>query len=84
MRWVADAGARDLEYVGRSDSQLKIRGFRVELGEIDAVLAKHPSVEFVATIGRKLDNGEHALVAYVLPLTGPEFDVSELIEQLQA
>ncbi|GAB6922394.1 hypothetical protein JCM9803A_28440 [Rhodococcus erythropolis] len=80
VRWVADAGARDLEYVGRSDSQLKIRGFRVELGEIDAVLAKHPSVEFVATIGRKLDNGEHALVAYVLPLTGSEFDVSELID----
>ncbi|MCY4668640.1 MAG: amino acid adenylation domain-containing protein, partial [Rhodococcus sp.] len=81
VRWViADGGARDLEYVGRSDSQVKIRGFRVELGEIDAVLASHRAVDFVATLARKLDNGEQALVAYVLPRAAAEVDITELLD----
>ena len=40
VRWRKTASA--LEYIGRSDFQVKVRGFRIELGEIDAVLARHP------------------------------------------
>ncbi|WP_159396289.1 amino acid adenylation domain-containing protein [Streptomyces sp. Sge12] len=57
-----------LEYAGRTDHQLKIRGFRVEPGEIEAVLAEHPGVRDCAVLPR----GER-LVAYVVPgATGPD------------
>ncbi|MFW0795599.1 amino acid adenylation domain-containing protein [Gordonia sp. CPCC 205515] len=39
-----------IEYVGRADGQVQIRGFRVELGEIDDALAAHPSVDFAVTV----------------------------------
>lgn len=40
----------DLEYLGRSDHQVKVRGFRIELGEIDTALTSHPQVRFAVTI----------------------------------
>ncbi|MFJ9338728.1 amino acid adenylation domain-containing protein [Streptomyces sp. NPDC101733] len=52
-----------LEYAGRTDHQLKIRGFRVEPGEIEAVLAEHPGVRDCAVLPR----GER-LVGYVVPV----------------
>jgi amino acid adenylation domain-containing protein/non-ribosomal peptide synthase protein (TIGR01720 family) len=54
-----------LEYIGRSDFQVKVRGFRIELGEIDAVLSRHPSVDFAATVGHTGPSGETVLVSYV-------------------
>ncbi|MCZ4080521.1 AMP-binding protein, partial [Rhodococcus sp. H36-A4] len=44
--------SHDIEYVGRSDFQVKVRGFRIELGEIDAVVTSYPGVEFAVTVAR--------------------------------
>nr|WP_083885364.1 non-ribosomal peptide synthetase [Nocardia thailandica] len=77
----AAATARwQLDYVGRSDFQVKIRGFRIELGEIDAVLGKHPDVEFVLTVGAETAPGATALVSYVLPVPGRAVTPAALTE----
>lgn len=60
-RWDADG---NLEYAGRRDAMVKVRGHRVELGEIEAALAAHPAVEAVAVVvvGSGLDAKLHAVV----------------------
>ncbi|MCU0490104.1 MAG: condensation domain-containing protein, partial [Chloroflexaceae bacterium] len=51
----------DLEYLGRADQQVKLRGFRIELGDIEAALARHPSVREAVVLLR-----DERLVAYVV------------------
>ncbi|MET4050127.1 amino acid adenylation domain-containing protein/non-ribosomal peptide synthase protein (TIGR01720 family), partial [Rhodococcus sp. UYP5] len=62
VRWTPE---RTVQYIGRSDFQVKVRGFRIELGEIDAVLSTHPAVDFVVTVGSQSPSGATVLVAYV-------------------
>ncbi|MEV6135891.1 amino acid adenylation domain-containing protein [Nocardia sp. NPDC051990] len=76
VRWTADG---EIEYMGRNDFQVKIRGFRIELGEIDAVLGAHDSVDFVVTIGHRLDTGATILASYVHPAGDAVIDTGELI-----
>ncbi len=70
-----------IDYLGRLDRQVKIRGVRVELGEIEAALAAHPAVQAAAVVLRPVarpDGGpaaaapaEHRLVAYLVARRGP-------------
>ncbi|MGH7616463.1 MAG: condensation domain-containing protein, partial [Gemmatimonadaceae bacterium] len=60
-RWRADG---ELDFLGRTDGQVKLRGYRVELGEIEAVLAAHPAVARAVVVARDDAAGERQLVAY--------------------
>lgn len=55
-----------IEYLGRSDRQVKLRGYRVELGEIERVLAEHRAVRECTVVARADEWGEPRLVAYVV------------------
>ena len=59
-----------LEFLGRTDSQVKLRGFRVELGEIEVALGKHPDVHEAAVLVREDSPGNHRLVGYCTPQNG--------------
>ncbi|MGW4326904.1 amino acid adenylation domain-containing protein [Nocardia sp. NPDC004573] len=63
VRWNASG---ELVYLGRSDHQVKLRGFRVELGEITGALGEHPSVRFAHTEVRRIA-GADRIVAFVQP-----------------
>lgn len=74
-RWLPDG---NIEYLGRKDHQIKIRGFRVEPGEIEAVLMAHPAVREAVIAVREEDPGEKRLVAYAILEAGEAPTVSEL------
>src|SRR5207253_215004 len=65
----------ELRYLGRADDQLKVRGYRIEPGEIEAALREHPTVRECAVVERELQ-----LVAYVVGEGAPD----ELGEFLRA
>jgi amino acid adenylation domain-containing protein/non-ribosomal peptide synthase protein (TIGR01720 family) len=57
----------DIEFLGRSDHQIKLRGFRVELGEIESALREHPDVHEAVVVVREEPGGSKRLVAYATP-----------------
>jgi amino acid adenylation domain-containing protein/non-ribosomal peptide synthase protein (TIGR01720 family) len=65
-----------LTYLGRTDHQVKIRGNRVELGEIEARLRDEPAVGGAVVVARDDDRGVKQLVAYVVPAAGADLDVA--------
>jgi amino acid adenylation domain-containing protein len=60
-----------IELLGRADSQVKIQGVRVELGEVEAVLRRHPGVQDAVAAAPGPTDGDRQLVGYVVPREGP-------------
>ena len=72
-----------IDFIGRVDNQIKIRGFRVELGEIESVLRQHPEVNEVAVAVRGTGDSKR-LVAFVTHRQGHEIRSAELKQLLQS
>ncbi|HSL84658.1 MAG TPA: amino acid adenylation domain-containing protein, partial [Thermoanaerobaculia bacterium] len=78
-----DAAGR-VDFLGRFDHQVKVRGFRIEPGEIEACLARHPAVAAQVVVAREDLPGERRLVAYAVPAEGASTSARELRAHLAA
>lgn len=73
----------NIEFLGRGDEQIKVRGFRVETGEIEALLGEHAGVREAAVVARESADGEKVLVAYAVVHPEAGVDASRLREHLE-
>ncbi|HEU0078807.1 MAG TPA: amino acid adenylation domain-containing protein, partial [Longimicrobiaceae bacterium] len=80
-RWRSDGS---IEFLGRNDAQVKVRGYRVEPGEIEARLAEHEAVREVVVLVREDAPGDPRLVAYHVTDDGQPVEVERLREHLRA
>ncbi|HYO67777.1 MAG TPA: condensation domain-containing protein, partial [Archangium sp.] len=73
-RWRRDG---EIEFLGRRDGQVKVRGFRIETGEIESVLATHPGIREGVVLARGDERGVMRLIGYVVPhqRPGPDAEV---------
>jgi amino acid adenylation domain-containing protein len=74
-RWTADG---NIEFLGRIDLQVKVRGIRVELGEIETVLGQYPAVKETVVIAQEDYAGNTRLIAYVVPNQEQKLTIADL------
>lgn len=79
VSWTADG---DLKYLGRFDSQVKIRGHRLELAEIETLILEHPKVWQCVVLAQG-EVGEKSLLAFVIPQQHEPFEKAQLQSYLQ-
>jgi amino acid adenylation domain-containing protein len=72
-----------LQFLGRMDYQVKIRGMRIEPGEIEAVLNQHPAVLDSIVVAREIIRGDKSLVGYVVRVKDSAIEVSDLRRYLK-
>ncbi|MES1202074.1 MAG: non-ribosomal peptide synthetase, partial [Pseudomonadota bacterium] len=80
-RWLSDG---QIEFIGRADSQVKIRGARIELGEIEACLAQDPQIAQSVVVVCEDRSGADRLAAYVVPADGAAPKPNEVRARLAA
>jgi Phosphopantetheine attachment site/AMP-binding enzyme/AMP-binding enzyme C-terminal domain len=73
----------DIEYLGRSDQQVKLRGFRIETAEIEAVLTTHPELRHVVVDAREDAAGDKRLIAWYVPAHEQALSAAELRDHLK-
>jgi amino acid adenylation domain-containing protein len=78
VRWRVDGS---IEYLGRTDFQVKVRGLRIELGEIEAAMSSYPHVAQSVAVVHDSSLGQR-LVGYVVPESGSDVDVAALIDHV--
>ncbi|WP_413767046.1 non-ribosomal peptide synthase/polyketide synthase [Rhodococcus pyridinivorans] len=80
VRWVRTAGGDrlELDYIGRTDQQVKLRGLRIELGEVDTALTAQPAIGRAVTVVREDPRSGPQLVSYVVPIAGADIDPADV------
>ena len=73
-----------IEFLGRIDNQVKIRGHRIEMGEIETAITAYPGIREAVVVARPDDSGGERLVAYFVPAAGHTPALSALREHLAA
>ncbi|WP_240483120.1 non-ribosomal peptide synthetase, partial [Rhodococcus opacus] len=79
VRWTPE---HTIEYLGRSDFQVKVRGFRIELGEIDTTLMADSDIRFAATVAYRGPAGDTLLASYVVPAPERALDTETITRRL--
>ena len=79
-RWRGDGA---IEYLGRRDRQIKLRGLRMEPDEIEAAVRAHEGIRHAAVAMRKLSSGAPCLVGYLVPENGANLDLDALRRSLR-
>lgn len=80
-RWLADGS---IEFLGRIDQQVKVRGFRIEPGEVEGVLTAHPAIQDAAVVAVPDETGAHRLVAHFVVRDGQSLSGADLRQFLKS
>jgi acyl-CoA synthetase (AMP-forming)/AMP-acid ligase II/acyl carrier protein len=81
VRYLPDG---NIEYLGRNDTQVKVRGYRIELQEIESVLQRHSAIREAIVLAREDSSGNKQLIAYVVTNVGRSASSVELREALRS
>ncbi len=74
---------KEIQFFGRADQQLKLRGYRIEMGEIEATLLRHPAVREAAAVVQRTPADETRIAAYCVVQDGQSTDRLELLSYLR-
>ncbi|WP_068273905.1 non-ribosomal peptide synthetase [Aldersonia kunmingensis] len=76
--------AGEIEFIGRADEQVKVRGHRIELGEVEATVTDHPTIAHCVVIVADHESLGPVLAAYVVPVPGADVVIDELRTHVKA